>query len=245
MRVVGRWQHRSVLLTVRGRFAVDHTASSRCRLDIKGIGGGFASVAGFWSGGCRHLLQAEMLVDEGLVLPGSSLINSSIRSCIALGRAPNHHVLAGGTDDMREGPLGRSARIAVITVMLLLLLVWAVDEDLRVLGRRTRTRLALHVPLLATMLLLCNLHVPLVVVKGRRVSHLMYRRRVHRAVQPFDLGLAIWTRLRGQGDSSSSWVRYCSMFARLLPRVRLLLIIAESTGKLVLHLLVAVVYQMR
>ena len=187
-----------------------------------------------------------MLVDEGLMLPGSSLIDSSVRRCVALDRARKHHVLASGADYVREGPLSRSTRIAVVHVMLLLLLRFlTVHENLGVLGLRARPGLALHVPLLAAMVLLCDLHVPLVVIEGRRVRHLVYLRRVHRAVQALDLSPPIETGLRRHGDPCGRRIRNWSVLLRLLPRLRLLLVVANSTNKLALHLLVAVVYQVR
>ena len=117
--------------------------------------------------------------------------------------------------------------------------------NLGVLGLRARPGLALHVPLLAAMVLLCDLHVPLVVIEGRRVRHLVYLGRVHRAVQALDLSPPIETGLRRHGDPRGRWIRNWSVLSRLLPRVRLLLVVANPPSKLALHLLVAVVYQVR
>ena len=179
------------------------------------------------------------------MLPGGTLIDGSVRCGMALDRARNHHVLASGTDYVGEGPLSRSTRVAVVHVMRLLLLGFlTVREDLRVLGLRTRARLALHVPLLAAMVLLCDLHVPLVVIKGRRVRHLVYLWRIHRAVQALDLRPPIEPGLRRHGDPGSR-IRDWSELSRLLPRVILLRVVAESPSKLALHLLVAIVYQVR
>ena len=77
------------------------------------------------------------------------------------------------------------------------------------------------------------------------MRHLVYLRRVHRAVQALDLSPPIETGLRRHGDPRGRRIRNWSVLSRLLPRVRLLLVVANSPSKLALHLLVAVVYQVR
>ena len=79
---------------------------------------------------------------------------------------------------------------------MLLLILTAVDDYGRVFGLGTGTRLALQVPLLAAMVR----NVPLVVVKCRRVRHLLYL-WIHGAVQSLYLRLAIEARLSGHGDA--------------------------------------------
>ena len=64
-------------------------------------------------------------------------------------------------------------------------------------------------------------------------------------MQALDLCPPIEPGLRRHGDPRGCRIRNCSVLSRLLPRVRLRLVVAESPRKLALHLLVAIVYQVR